>query len=794
MISEILLKTQLIILQSLNQTTNPDSNYFKEKNLKSGLSKDCLEYGLKEIWRIIHHQKDIADKEILQYSGKFLNELGRFSSCSNAPGGNVTYYLIQSGIDFLRFNIGLCVPSACTVEDWRFINDEVNEMIKKSAQKPGNTMAGILPYFSLNMTNVDYFKNRGGGVLLDREYGLFVFMFFGVILLVILFNFISWLIKKNNQFKMEIGEEAGVKNLEEPLLIQDIPKLKDNRVRSRKDFLMKIDLIEIFNIKKNFDNLFKERMENNFEITLDLTRITTYMIIMAMCFVFTHTLTSKVFTDAYSENYFMVGAHATMLQLALMLPDVMLFIGGYIAVKSVLRVFWNLSTKKLMGNWFIRILLSPLIYIFLGVKRYFRYFPLLLLTILYEWKVLPKIASGPMAGTDLNCSKSKFWDTVFLFNNNYAGEDKMCSPWLWYLRVDFILFMTVPLICLLYSKLPKSAIILSGGLSLSCLGYAFYRCQVESIKVMCNYDGMWAVKIMNRPETRGGCYFMGVSLALYHLHFKVYDKKKGEKKEGIRARKSLPLEFETKEDLQEENRRVKTQEVEIEYVKKFEITKTKIVLLIASLFILFLYMKSLTLYFQEKSAWQNTPQIYHTIYNVSSGPIYSITLVIIFWTIISSFDLKFLKGELFKSIQYAFLRKLYFEVFMIHMALILTRNFSWEVLPGLSNMFINYALGCEMVLTLVIGGILHLFITSPIQNLWLKIVELPLIYGLKTVKDKEKIRDGSFSKININNRETNEDNLKQKVSSNVSTTIRNGKTDDYNTILTGATSEDKLTL
>ena len=72
----------------------------------------------------------------------------------------MTYYLIQAGIDVLRFNLGLCVPDSCTIEDWKQINDAVNEKIWETASIPGSFMNTSGEYFSLNMTNVPASKKE----------------------------------------------------------------------------------------------------------------------------------------------------------------------------------------------------------------------------------------------------------------------------------------------------------------------------------------------------------------------------------------------------------------------------------------------------------------------------------------------------------------------------------------------------------------------------------------------------------------------------------------------------------
>jgi hypothetical protein len=102
-----------------------------------------------------------------------------------------------------------------------------------------------------------------------------------------------------------------------------------------------LSISNIFSFQANLKNLsnprFQNEMKNPFELTLDLVRFTCMMMIMNMSIVFLHTMFSTVFTDQSTQDYYLKGFHATWLQIALYLPDVLLFVGGYVAASSVHR-------------------------------------------------------------------------------------------------------------------------------------------------------------------------------------------------------------------------------------------------------------------------------------------------------------------------------------------------------------------------------------------------------------------------------------------------------------------------
>ena len=116
----------MLFLSSLDSVLHPptasttpydssESSLRKHSQIK--LSKECLENGVQTIERIINNNRTEDDEAVLAYSGRTLNDLGFYDSCISH--NNMTYYLIQAGIDVLRFNLGLCVPDSCSIEDWK---------------------------------------------------------------------------------------------------------------------------------------------------------------------------------------------------------------------------------------------------------------------------------------------------------------------------------------------------------------------------------------------------------------------------------------------------------------------------------------------------------------------------------------------------------------------------------------------------------------------------------------------------------------------------------------------------
>jgi len=387
-------------------------------------------------------------------------------------------------------------------------------------------------------------------------------------------------------------------------------------------------------------------------------------------------------------------------------------------------------------------ILSPVIYAFLALKRYVRYLPLFALVLVYEWKILPNMSSyGPLSATDLNCSRNKFFDTLFLRNNEYAGTDtKMCSPWLWYLKVDFELFLTVPIIVLISKLAPKVTIFFVNFLALGCSAWTAYVCQTQGIHVLNNFDGLWAVKVMNKSYLRGTCYFWGVGIALYlELKRKNSSKKNfdddkrdsGLKENEEILNQTMPVYLPSSTNKPETlSKRPKSTQIIIKPIEKSKFIMTKSTK-ISTFFSLTIFISTgaiLYKYFQVTRPSQNIPIVYHTIYNTLAGPLFAISTFKILHNIIKSTSKIEKKFRL--SPTYMIYRAIYFEVFMVHMAFILTRNFSWEVLSSLTPRFVNRSLPSDMIYCVVISLFFLFFVTEPCKNIWHKVIELPLVYNV----------------------------------------------------------------
>jgi hypothetical protein len=246
-------------------------------------------------------------------------------------------------------------------------------------------------FFSLNITNVPASKvNPGYGQ--DTQYSFLVTFVSILVFLVVVYTTLSCSRNETNKFdtgfkevniefsnslekkinnqqklkekmdhfqieqeKMDLNGHLKMNTLESKIpSLEAIINSKNLSARNN-PFLVpstskiELSMTNIFSLQSNLKSLAKPRfqneMKNSFEMTLDLVRFTCMIMILNMSMVFLMTMTSKVFTDEVTKAYYLTGFHATWLQIALYIPDIFLFIGGYLAAGSVYRLTQVLYRK-----------------------------------------------------------------------------------------------------------------------------------------------------------------------------------------------------------------------------------------------------------------------------------------------------------------------------------------------------------------------------------------------------------------------------------------------------------------
>lgn len=181
--------------------------------------------------------------------------------------------------------------------------------------------------------------------------------------------------------------------------------------------------------------------------------------------------------------------------------DIFLFIGGYVSILATSK-YVNSFQKAKVSKW-------PAIYVFNILKRYVRIMPAYAMMMLYYWKVNPALVSGPFSSETFMCNSSNFWQSWIIPLNSSITTPVICAGWCWYLAVDFQLYMTVPVICLLVKNNRKLGIMLTGSLAGICTILTIIIVFVDKVHFL-NFDNNSInVYYYAKFYLRGNVYYLG---------------------------------------------------------------------------------------------------------------------------------------------------------------------------------------------------------------------------------------------------------------------------------------------
>ena len=659
----------------------------------SGLSPTCKKYVNQLIERALIHKLTPQDKLGIHMSGRFINEMGQFSSCSASP--HMAYYLVQAGAEFVRINLGVCFSDQCTEDDWAILRNFLYEKVKEKISRPTSYFYKFNDFLVVNVSRVERYTKK---VLPDPLTKIFLITLIAFSLLVVISSLYRWIygkkrtpLKERSLFQSEESKSPAGSFMDSTLLSKNE------------------SILDVFTIQHNTAVVRTFSPTSPTNTTIDILRIMSYVGIMIMNFAFVHALISKVAVDASTRDHYIEGFQLTVLQSSLFVPDLLLFISGFTSLQSVLRVFRRTGIKT--KPWRL-----TFVYFGLLAKKFARYSFGLFLAMTYIWKILPLLSSGPLSATDLGCTKRNFLKSIFLVNSSFAGdESRMCGPWYWYPAAEFQLFLLVPFLCMISLYRPLASLfctlfICMGGLFLTA-GYN----QLNGIKASSIHDGTWITSMMTFSYLRSFCYFLGCSCALYQDYVKQCEEiHKSEDDQRLKEYDDNNCGGPTAN--REEIRRPKHQFFHQKnwFCNLIIVTGICIFAIDAALF---------SLYFKDYKDNSWYPQWKHTMFNTFGPSMFAVSLVMVVGGMVQK-HYSSVSSILADSITFRWMRAVYFEVFLISVPFILTLFFSFESILTFSSEFAYYCILSEASLTLMISIVFYLLISRPFKSVLNKLIPL----------------------------------------------------------------------
>jgi len=368
---------------------------------------------------------DLSWVKIIAYSGKKINDLGAYKECKDSEG--FYYLLMTTKIKELSIHLGLCFPNECPLEFVQTKKPLIAELISKVSGfeiKPEDIILS-----NPEKNNKELNKWSAGAIVFLIAVGLLiVFEIFTTVL----------------EYKGYIGMPSDSKQSK---------------------------VLLCFSYQKNTQGIFDagNKIDQSWKVLNGVRVLAMWWIVIAHSFVmqiFTPLANiNDVIDDAF--NSFFIG----MMKAATVSVDVFFFLSGLLAGLSYYQSFknpHNRNPKSILSNY---------------LNRYLRLTPLVLVLMLYTICIQPMLFDTPISPLSKifadNCTNHWYDNLLYIANLTTDFKD-MCNPWVWYLFVDFQLYIIVPIIMLPYCY-KKSA----GYLS---LGILLMGALITQIIVCCYYN------------------------------------------------------------------------------------------------------------------------------------------------------------------------------------------------------------------------------------------------------------------------------------------------------------------
>ena len=680
--------------------------------LMDGLSPKCKHYIAGFVARSLVNKLNHEDRSMLMYSGRFVNELGFYKSCTSTS--NMAYYLIQAGADIVRVNLGVCFTQQCSAADVQVFQNYMFTKLKEKISKPTSILFKARDYLVFNVNRVEEVAKSILGDPLAVAFYTCLLLLLTVVLLASLWKFIQDR-KKLHALQTE-GKSKSFLDCSEviPVATEEDKPCSDPRKLNQfnQDFYncsTELTLLDCFTLQRNWRFISNYKVQSAEQMTIDFLRSLSYVGVLAMNIAYIEAELSKIGVDTTTRNYYVHGFKHTALQGSLLVPDLFLMLGGYTATLSVLRVFQrvDLQSNKLK---------YPLYYILLVGKRFLRYTLALFLGMAFVWKILPEISTGPLSASDLGCTRSNFWASVFLWNSNFAGNGRrMCGPWYWYPAVDFQLFLLAPLICLMYVLNPKKGIVFSGTIMTLALGVTATYDQVNKIKAVNDHDVSWITNYMTVSYLRAFPYLAGCTFALY----RTYRKQQKNRAPAWKTTKLSKLTLQTGTQMSQLTSIASAETISSPLPIPTSLASSPTKLYICATlvgFVIFLVNGALFyFYFQAYRHNLDYPQWKHTLFNVLAPPGFALSFLLFFGGFLHML-FPYLKQQNQPHVSLLVLRAVYFEVFIVGVPFVLWLYFSFQGIPWFANGFAYFNMLWVLAAAVFLALLFYLGVSRPYAN------------------------------------------------------------------------------
>mmetsp|Transcript_13459 Transcript_13459/g.11524 ORF Transcript_13459/g.11524 Transcript_13459/m.11524 type:complete len:383 (+) Transcript_13459:155-1303(+) len=364
----------------------------------------------------------------LAYSGHFLNDFGQYDGCQSQTVSHylTMYFLFNKTVNL---TIGFCGPVSCSSTDALNNIDTIYQLFDKGMGLP------LKDYAPKNATTF-YDPRRGEEV--DFVTVLVFILLIGVVSLSVMGT------SMNAYFEIKDTARKSKKGgNKKPLLADKAPEkgsgsgdqsgdgkevAKKEKKPGERNYKGFFKLLNCFDLRKNFNRLVTVKYTDNYDYNLEL--FNGLRVLFMMYVVYGHTY---LFGTQYCGNpndilLIAKGWYLLVIYAALYSVDAFFFMSGFFFAFIAIG-----KLKKMRAN--IKSYLS------LCFHRLFRIWPSYAFAILFFYKILRFMGSGPiwfvMDDTVALCNEGKVFENLFFLDDFLVQSANYCYGWGWYLSNDF---------------------------------------------------------------------------------------------------------------------------------------------------------------------------------------------------------------------------------------------------------------------------------------------------------------------------------------------------------------------
>lgn len=471
---------------------------------KNYLSSACFDTLQKYVNNFQSYGYELAMMTL--YSGRDLNDLGRFSDCNAL---DFTRYISLSlrGLP-IGIYLGICGPRECTEQDYAPLSEQLANVAKEVQKNipdadllQVNLTADSFQFNDSKARNAENTSISAGFIFTVCFFGFFIIC----CILGTLFEFKLEAIKAKRRLERErlraMQDQTNDSSINGDAVIEE----REDDVKPR-GFLQKF--LFSFAVYNNTNRLIFGRgakQDKELDILNGIRVASISVVIIGHTFLYSlrgpvsNPLVMIQWFERWSFYILMAAPYSV---------DIFFWLSGFLGSYLMLELLKKRNGRN-QPYWMIML------------HRFLRIAPLYFATILFFWFIMAMAGTGPifyMYKDDYAGACNRYWWSHLLFINNFYpfDRDEQCMGWTWYLPNDMQFFLLLPPLVYLLYRFRIVGIFVNLGIMLASFIVSFIILMIEDFSpsfyaIKENYYRVYYMK----PYMRISPFIIGILLGLF---------------------------------------------------------------------------------------------------------------------------------------------------------------------------------------------------------------------------------------------------------------------------------------